>query len=65
LPWSRLLTAIRTSSGFLRIAVMLDAHDRQATGQAKDAYAPPDTEMWRWVRLLAAGLLRQDLVVRR
>jgi putative transposase len=43
--WFTDLTAIRTSEGFLRAAVILDAHSRQVITWATDAYETPKTVM--------------------
>jgi putative transposase len=43
--WFTDLTAIRTSEGFLRAAVVLDAHSRQVISWATDTYETPKTVM--------------------
>jgi putative transposase len=54
--WFTDLTAIRTSEGFLRAAVVLDAHDRQVISWATDAYETPKTVM---------RALREAIAIRR
>jgi len=43
--WFTDLTAIRTSEGFLRAAVVLDAHNREVISWATDDYETPKTVM--------------------
>jgi putative transposase len=54
--WFTDLTAIRISEGFLRAAVVLDAHDRQVISWATDAYETPKTVM---------RALREAIAIRR
>ena len=54
--WFTDLTVIRTSEGFLRAAVVLEAHNRQVISWATDAYETPKTVM---------RALREAIAIRR
>jgi putative transposase len=54
--WFTDLTAIRTGEGFLRAAVVLDAHNRQVISWATDTYETPKTVM---------RALREAIAIRR